>query len=93
MVTGEVKRNYVNTPIYQYAGLWEDWGVYPPASRHTGGVNVTMLDGSVQFISNTINTDSTGRGLYHPAVQSGASPYGVWGALGSPSGGEARGLP
>ena len=87
-----------NTPICQYAGLWEDWGVYPPASRHTGGVNVTMLDGSVQFISNTIDTNSGGTpdrpsGLYAPAVQSGPSPYGVWGALGSPSGGEARGLP
>ncbi len=78
-----------NSPLCQYGSNRNDWGVFPPASRHTGGVNVTMLDGSVQFISNTIDC----RDMNAYAVRSGASPYGVWGALGSPAGGEAYGLP
>jgi len=78
-----------NSPLCQYGTSWNDWGVFPPASRHTNGVNVTMLDGSVQFISNTIDC----RDMSALAVKSGPSPYGVWGALGSPNGGETSGLP
>ena len=81
-----------NGPLCQYGSSRNDWGVFPPASHHTGGVNVTMLDGSVQFISNTIDTNSGG-GLNQLAVKVGPSPYGVWGALGTPSGGESYGLP
>jgi type II secretory pathway pseudopilin PulG len=34
-----------------------DWGVgvFPPRSMHTGGVNAVLGDGSVRFISNTVN--------------------------------------
>ena len=81
-----------NWPVCIYNG-WNDWGVMPPTSNHTGGVNGTMMDGSVQFISNTI--DNISPGLTQPiyAVKSGSSPFGVWGALGTPDGGESRGLP
>ena len=78
-----------NTPLCQYDPRWHQWGVFPPASRHTGGVNVCMLDGSVQFISNTIHCGNTN--AY--ALKTGPSPFGVWGALGSPNGGESYGLP
>lgn len=66
------------------------WGdqvhiVQPPASRHPGGVNVLMADGSVRFISETI--DCGNLGAYQP--MGGPSVYGVWGALGSKAGGEA----
>jgi len=57
----------------------------PASSRHTGGVNAGRADGSVQFISNSIDTGN----LNLPEQTSGASPYGVWGALGTKSGGEA----
>jgi prepilin-type processing-associated H-X9-DG protein len=60
-------------------------GLYPPSSRHTGGVNAVMGDGSVRFISDTINVgnlDATGTGLTGP------SPYGVFGAMGTRTGGE-----
>ncbi len=57
----------------------------PPSSRHPGGVNVLMADGSTRFISETINTGN----LAAPPVSAGHSPYGVWGALGSKSGGES----
>ncbi|MDR2757260.1 MAG: DUF1559 domain-containing protein, partial [Planctomycetaceae bacterium] len=61
------------------------WGVFPPVSNHSGGVTVGLLDGSVRFITDTINCGD----LNAAAVKTGSSPFGVWGALGSPSGGES----
>jgi len=64
------------------------WGVAPPKSFHTGGVNVAFFDASVRFVSDTVNCgDQNAR-----AVNSGPSPFGVWGALGSPAGGESASL-
>ncbi len=60
-------------------------GVFPPTSYHPGGVVVAMADASCRFISETINTGN----LTHAEVYTGESPYGVWGALGSKSGGES----
>jgi len=54
------------------------------SSFHPGGVHVSMVDGSVRFIRESIDCGD-------PAtreVASGQSPYGVWGALGTISGGE-----
>lgn len=56
-------------------------------SAHRGGVQVVMVDGAVRFISENIDTN----GLPADAPSnsgSGASPYGVWGSLGTRSGGE-----
>jgi len=66
------------------------------SSRHPGGCVVGMADGSVNFISETINTSTatTNLGTAYPAPNSGgASPYGVWGALGTKAGGEAVSIP
>ncbi len=64
-----------------------EWGwaqVMPPDSRHPTGVNASLCDGSVRFITNTIEAGNpTLR-----CVTTGVSPYGVWGALGSKNGGE-----
>ncbi len=58
-------------------------------SYHAGGVNVVRVDGSVSFISDTINNISsnvdTGTAR---CKKSGKSDYGVWGALGTKDGGE-----
>lgn len=62
--------------------------VIPPSSRHPGGVNVLLADGSVRFISDTIDTGN----LAAPPVATGPSPYGVWGALGSKAGGDVATL-
>lgn len=78
-----------NSPMCHYGGNPDnDWAVLPPASNHPGGVNVALLDGAVRFITNTIDCGNTN--AY--AVSSGRSPFGVWGALGSPRGGESLGL-
>ncbi len=68
------------------------WGIYPPSSEHPGGVNGAMCDGSVRFFSETIDTGSaTATEVARPSMA--ASPYGVWGALGSRAGGEAVAAP
>lgn len=59
-------------------------GIYSPSSQHPNGAVGLMVDGSVQFITNTIDTGN----LAFPEVNSGPSPYGVWGAMGSKDGGE-----
>ena len=60
-------------------------GVLNPASYHPGGVMGMMTDGSVRFISETINCGNTSL----PPIVAGPSPYGVWGAMGSIEGAEA----
>jgi prepilin-type N-terminal cleavage/methylation domain-containing protein/prepilin-type processing-associated H-X9-DG protein len=65
-------------------------GLYPPSSNHSGGVNVCMGDGSVRFLSDRIdvgNLNARGTGL------AGIGPFGVFGALGTRSGGEAVSAP
>lgn len=59
-------------------------GVMSAQSWHTGGVNCVFGDGSVRFISNSIDAGSSGS----PESLSGPSPYGVWGALATINGGE-----
>ena len=66
---------------------WGDRVIFPPDSYHPGGVNAMAADGSVHFISETIDSgDLTATEPNLSGVP--ASPYGVWGALGSRSGGE-----
>ena len=57
-----------------------------PTSHHPGGANVALCDGSVRFVSETVETGD----LSAPPVETGQSPYGVWGAMGSADGGESK---
>jgi hypothetical protein len=61
--------------------------LFSATSFHTGGVNVTLLDGSGTFISETIDS-GTANAFPTPSAPSGKSPFGIWGAYGSRDGGE-----
>lgn len=70
-------------------GEWA-FGLFSPQSYHPAGVNAAMADGSIRFVSETIDTGN----LALPEAQGWSasrqvnSPYGVWGAMGSMDGRE-----
>ena len=76
-------------------GNAEDWCIAAASSYHSGGVNAVMCDGSVRFVSETV--DAGNQSISAPDVApnksrpqdyGGKSPYGVWGAIGTRAGGE-----
>lgn len=62
------------------------FGISTPTSYHSGGVNAAFMDGSVQFISETVDAGNAS----DTQKTSGKSPYGVWGAMGTVNGGESN---
>ena len=78
-----------NSPSCMVDNWGDAWGLSSASSYHTGGVQCTLGDGSVRFVSQSIDTGN----LTLPEVTGGISPYGVWGALGSRSGGEVAAAP
>ena len=95
-----------NSPSCTNAGNGDTrdaWGAFAASSNHTGGVNCGVFDGSVQFVSDTINWTSTwvnasyvgdgGNGVAgqpdHKGRTGGPSDFGIWGAMGSKAGGES----
>ncbi|MDR2438422.1 MAG: DUF1559 domain-containing protein [Planctomycetaceae bacterium] len=66
--------------------------IMTPSSRHSGGVNAAMADGSGKFIAQTIDAgDNMAEALSENPGKH--SPYGVWGAIGSRNGKESVTLP
>ncbi|MDO5567253.1 MAG: DUF1559 domain-containing protein, partial [Planctomycetia bacterium] len=58
------------------------------SSNHSGGVNTLRADGTVSFVSDTIDV-GTKLGTQNTAPELGESPFGIWGALGTVAGGES----
>lgn len=67
------------------------------SSYHTGGVNVAMCDGSIKFMSESIDTGDLTRTQVQPPNNTreyaGPSIWGVWGALGTSTGRETVQIP
>lgn len=79
-----------NAPPNSVSCAWNNHdaqpGLYPPSSNHPGGVTMIMGDAAIRFVSDSIdvgNQNASGTGL------SGASPFGVFGAMGTRAGSEA----
>ena len=64
-----------------------DINLMTASSRHAGGVQVLLADGSARFVSENIDTGNLGVAN----TIGGKSPHGVWGALGTRNGGEVTG--
>ncbi|SMP69040.1 prepilin-type N-terminal cleavage/methylation domain-containing protein/prepilin-type processing-associated H-X9-DG domain-containing protein [Neorhodopirellula lusitana] len=63
-------------------------GNFPPSSRHQGGCHVLMGDGAVKFITDSIEAGNSRAGAVwlkgsDARSPGSASPYGLWGALGT----------
>jgi hypothetical protein len=66
-------------------------GVFSVYSWHPGGVQATLVDGSVRFVAESIDTGNAAAA--DPGRTSLKSPFGVWGAMGTRTGGETVTLP
>jgi prepilin-type N-terminal cleavage/methylation domain-containing protein/prepilin-type processing-associated H-X9-DG protein len=77
-----------NGPSCAFNGGSDAWGTFAPSSEHQGGVQVLMCDGAVRFITDSIESGNVNA----VSVITGQSPYGLWGALGTPQGKETRSL-
>ncbi len=66
-----------------------------PSSRHAGGINVTLGDGSVRFVSENIHSGDPSAQDPSSASYEGhpysTSPYGLWGNLGCKNDGSVLG--
>ena len=63
-------------------------GILPPTSFHSGGIQAVLVDGSTQFITDSIDTGDLNQPMPQGSGGYGRSPYGVWGALGTRASGE-----
>ena len=62
--------------------------ILPPSSRHPGGCHILMTDGAVKFITDSIEAGNSSIGQVgisgdHVTPAGSASPYGLWGSLGT----------
>jgi prepilin-type processing-associated H-X9-DG protein len=83
-----------NSPTCQFNTAPARNLIVSASSYHTGGVNVALLDGSIRFVTNTIDAEPTVTINAAEAINpTGTSKYGIWGAIGTSTGQESKQLP
>ncbi|MCG6155784.1 DUF1559 domain-containing protein [Rubinisphaera margarita] len=78
-----------NGPACLATTTGDNWSLSTLSSRHQGGVQVVLADGSVRFVSENIDAGNQSGQISQTTGT--ASPYGVLGALGSIGAGEVMG--
>jgi prepilin-type N-terminal cleavage/methylation domain-containing protein/prepilin-type processing-associated H-X9-DG protein len=83
-----------NGPNAGHTGEGEHWIMVAASSFHSGGVNVCFTDGSIRFVTDSVDTGGLRSGAtLGPGVGSGwsrgRSPFGVWGGIGTINQGES----
>jgi type II secretory pathway pseudopilin PulG len=68
-----------------------NWGFYTASSNHTNGVNTGRADGSCSFVTENVDCNGLPESLQGKGL-TGQSHYGIWGAMGTPAGGESKSL-
>ncbi len=84
-----------NAPNVIRYGAWNWWedGHYSAQSYHPGGANACRFDGSVFFVTEGIDCGNRmNDSIFITEMVEPDSVFGVWGAMGSPSGGESVSL-
>jgi len=90
---GRVNVNTILRPNAPVCANEVSGGIVSARSRHVGGVKVLFADGAVQFVAETIDNGSGDTLTACNPAENAASPCGVWGELGSRSGGESPRYP
>ncbi len=96
MFTGFFSVTPPNSPSCNMAWISIEGGPLAASSRHQGGVHVLMGDGAVKFITDSIEAGNQSAGTPYLAIRAPtngayvsenavgeASPFGLWGALGT----------
>ena len=83
-----------NSPSCAFSGasIQHAGGYWSASSNHSGGINGLRADGSVAFISETVDCGSRLGEDWSTGECTGKSPFGVWGAMGTIAGGESTAL-
>lgn len=80
----------IGSPLWPEGGGHLGAGLWTAGSRHAGGVFCLFADGSVRFVNESIDTGQSRMVSPLGARTSAASPFGVWGSLGTKSGREVE---
>jgi type II secretory pathway pseudopilin PulG len=73
-----------------WAGRRNQRSIHAASSYHVGGVLAAFGDGSIRFVTETIDTDNLSAKV---PLHGRESEYGIWGALGTIAGSESKNLP